>query len=317
VNLVDTAAPAGALQYTVVARDGNGNTATSAVLAVQKAAALPSGQIAIIAPVSGKAVGVSGTASATVQQTITDSPSQRWTVIPKAEGRFQLKNAATGACLAVSGQSQADSTPVLQWACADQPHFLWSLKDAGNGYSQLVASHSGKCLTLRAGNTADGTPFVQYDCAAQPATSSQFTLRAAGQATIVARGSGKAVGVSGTAAQTVQQTISGASSQRWTMVPRADGRFQLKNAATGACLAVSGQSQADAAKVLQWTCANEPHFLWSLKDAGSGYSQLLASHSGKCLFVAGGSNADGAEFIQNTCTTAPTTASQFTLRMSK
>jgi len=317
VNLVDTAAPAGALQYTVVARDGDGNTATSAVLAVQKAAALPSGQIAIIAPVSGKAVGVSGTASATVQQTITDSPSQRWTVIPKAEGRFQLKNAATGACLAVSGQSQADSTPVLQWACADQPHFLWSLKDAGNGYSQLVASHSGKCLTLRAGNTADGTPFVQYDCAAQPATSSQFTLRAAGQATIVARGSGKAVGVSGTAAQTVQQTISGASSQRWTMVPRADGRFQLKNAATGACLAVSGQSQADAAKVLQWTCANEPHFLWSLKDAGSGYSQLLASHSGKCLFVAGGSNADGAEFIQNTCTAAPTTASQFTLRMSK
>ncbi|WP_168443187.1 RICIN domain-containing protein, partial [Microbacterium sp. A20] len=109
------------------------------------------------------------------------------------------------------------------------------------GYSQLAASHSGKCLTLRDGKTADGTSYSQWNCGVTSGASYlQFELRPAGTVTIVAEESGKAVGVSGTAAPARQQTITGAASHKWTIVPKPNGKFQLKNVATGACLAVSG-----------------------------------------------------------------------------
>ncbi|MFB8188890.1 RICIN domain-containing protein, partial [Microbacterium sp. NPDC055988] len=251
--LVDTAAPTGPLpQYTVVARDSNGNTATSGVATV----APPTGTVALVARDSGKAVGVSGTASPAVQQAITGAASQQWTVVPKADNKFQLKNVATGACLAVSGSGQADGTPVLQWTCSDSPNFLWSRNDVGDGYSQLATSHSGKCLTLRDGNIADGASYGQWSCGVTSGASYlQFELRPAGTITIVAEESGKAVGVSGTASPAVQQTITGAASHKWTIVPKPNGKFQLKNVATGACLAVSGSGQADGTPVLQWTCS--------------------------------------------------------------
>ncbi|MDF2509267.1 MAG: hypothetical protein K0Q52_3126 [Microbacterium sp.] len=190
ITLVDATAPRGALQeYTVVAKDADGNTATSAALSATATApdstpptpATTDDPITIVARESGKAVGVSGTASPAVQQPVSGSTSQEWTVVPKANGKFQLKNEATGACLAVSLSAKvlAGHAQVLQWTCADQAHFLWSLKDLGNGYSQLVASHSGQCLTLLGGNTADGANYIQNECTATPSTFSQFTLPAA------------------------------------------------------------------------------------------------------------------------------------------
>ncbi|QNA91290.1 MULTISPECIES: RICIN domain-containing protein [unclassified Microbacterium] len=307
VHLADPAAPAGTPQtYTVVAKDGNGNAATSAAIV---APTLPTGQIALVARDSGKAVGVNGTDSPTVQQSISgvSSPSQRWTMVPRAGGKFLLKNAATGACLAVSDHSLTDGARILQWTCTEDPNFLWSLKQVDGGYSQLVGSQSGKCVTLQDGNTADGAAFIQNDCAATPATRSQFTLSPTGQLALMARDSGKAIGVDGTVSPTVPQTVTDSTSQRWTMVPRANGKFLLKNAATGACLAVADRSVDDGAKVIQWTCYDDPNFLWSLKQADGGYAQLIASHSGKCI------TADGAAFIQKDCSATPATSSQFML----
>ncbi|MDF2562673.1 MAG: beta-xylosidase, partial [Microbacterium sp.] len=105
-----------------------------------------------------------GTASAAVQQTVTGAASQQWTIVPKPYGKFQLKNNASGACLAVSGSGQTNGTPVLQWTCGESPNFLWSRADIGDGTSHLVAAHSGKCLTLRDGNTVDGAGYIQWSC---------------------------------------------------------------------------------------------------------------------------------------------------------
>ncbi|WP_091028339.1 RICIN domain-containing protein [Microbacterium oxydans] len=313
VVLTDTAAPPGPLpQYTVVAKDAAGNTATSGIARTTP----PTGTIALVSKFSGKAVGVSGTASPTVQQPVTGAASQQWTTVPKPDGKFQLKNVATGACLAVSlSKVLSGNAQVLQWACADTANFLWSLKDVGNGYGQLVAGHSGKCLTL-SGGTADGANYVQTDCGATTgADNLKFLLRPAGTVALVAKDSGKALGVSGTASPAVQQTITGAASQQWTVVPKPYGKVQLKNVATGACLAVSLSAKvlSGHAQVLQWGCSDQAHLLWSLKDLGNGYSQLVASHSGQCLTLLGGNTADGANYIQNDCTATPSTFSQFTL----
>jgi hypothetical protein len=237
-----------------------------------------------------------------VQQTITGAAPQQWTIVPKPNGKFQLKNVATGACLAVSGSGQNDGASVLQWTCADSPNFLWSRNDVGGGYSQLAASHSGKCLTLRDGNTTDGASFIQWNCGATGgADRLQFELRPAGNVAIVAHDSGKAIGVSGTASPAVQQTITGAAAQQWTIVPKPNGKFQLKNVASGACLAVSGSDQANGAAVLQWTCADSANFLWSRADLGDGYSHLAASHSGKCLTLRDGKTNDGTSYTQWDC----------------
>lgn len=84
--------------------------------------------------------------------------------------------------------------------------------------------------------------------------------------TIVARHSGKDVGVDGTAAQTTQQTDSGSAAQQWAVLPQAGGTAQIKNLATGLCLAVAGQRTDDLAPVYQWACSTAPNFLWNVRD---------------------------------------------------
>ncbi|WP_328472848.1 RICIN domain-containing protein [Streptomyces sp. NBC_00448] len=119
--------------------------------------------------------------------------------------------------------------------------------------------------------------------------------------TIVARHSGKDVGVDGTAAQTTQQTDSGSAAQQWAVLPQAGGTAQIKNLATGLCLAVAGQRTDDLAPVYQWACSTAPNFLWNVRDTEGGYQQIVGAQSGKCLNVYGLSTADGAGLIQYTC----------------
>ncbi|MEU4014119.1 RICIN domain-containing protein [Microbacterium sp. NPDC028030] len=312
VTLVDPAAPAATtLQYTVVAKDRDGNSATSAPIVIDEA-------VTILSRVSGKVVGVSGAIRDTpaVQQTFSGDASQEWKLNPKGNGTFEVKNTATGECLAVGGPSADDGALVVQYDCLGESNFLWSLKDAGEGYTHLVAAHSGKCLAVKDADTADGATFVQNDCASTPAANTQFTVSSPRATAIVSRVSGKVVGVPNWErdAPTVQQTFTGDAMQQWNMIPHANGAYELKNTVTGKCLAVGGPSMDDGASVVQYDCLGESNFLWTLKDAGDGYRQLVASHSGKCLALNGGDTADGATFVQYDCAAAPAANMQFMLR---
>ena len=318
VSLVDTSAPADTLpQYTVVAKDSAGNTATSAATTP-----LPTGSVQIVARNSGKAVAVSGTAEPTVQQTITSAPAQRWTAIPQANGTFTLKNSATGDCLAIKGgaTNMTEGAPVIQYDCLSTTNFQWSLRDTGDGYSQLVSASSGQCLNLPSGSTAEGIGFVQYPCSGTPVTNSHFTLRPTNEPAtpvmIVSRTSGMTAAVVGVTEPIVQQPAISAASRQWTPIPLPNGTFNLKNSATGACLAIKGGASnvADGASVIQYDCLKTTNFQWILKDVGNGYSQLIALSSGKCLTLPGGSMTEGTNFVQSSCTGTPSTNAQFTLR---
>ncbi|WP_168441108.1 RICIN domain-containing protein, partial [Microbacterium sp. K19] len=300
VGLVDTSAPAEAtVQYTVVAKDASGNTASSRATTPTSN---PTGQLSIVSKTSGKAVGVNNYSNPqSVQQPTTGNALQKWTVIPKTDGRFQLKNASTGGCLAVSGPSNDDGANVVQWDCGNGDNFFWTQKDTGGGYSQLIASNSSKCLTLKDGNVADGATFEQRDCGTAAAANNQFLLGTPGQ-TVISKTSGKAIGVANNSAdQSVQQPVTGNALQKWTVIRKADGRIQLKNASSGGCLAVS---LSKTNKVIQYTCGNTGNFFWTQKDVGGGFSQLIANHSGLCLTLTNGNLADGAIFEQAACGTS-------------
>lgn len=132
-------------------------------------------KVTIVARHSGKDVGANGTAAQTTQQTDSTSASQQWAVLPQAGGAVQIKNLATGLCLAVAGQRTDDLAPVYQWACSTQPHFLWNVRDTERGYQQIVNSNSGKCLNVYGLSTADGANLVQYTCS--NVGNMQFTLQ--------------------------------------------------------------------------------------------------------------------------------------------
>ena len=145
-------------------------------------------------------------------------------------------------------------------------------------------------------------------CTIAPECGSASTARV----TLVAHNSGKDVGVTGSAAQATQQTDSGSSSQQWALLSQSDGSVQIKNVATGQCLAVTGASTANGASVVQWSCSTAPHFLWNVQESTGGYQQLVSVNSGKCLAVDGGGTADGANLVQYTCQGSPN--EQFTIQ---
>ncbi|QNA91289.1 MULTISPECIES: RICIN domain-containing protein [unclassified Microbacterium] len=186
IQLVDsTSSGHQQLSYTVVAKDGNGNTATSAVINGPAPYTGPdpvqqtSREVLIVSSVSGKAMGAVGNDLPPVTQPVTQDRTQQWWVLPQANGTVQVRNAyygTRGGCLGVSGASVDDGAPIVTTACTNLSSTLWNVRDLGNGHSQLVAAHSGKCLALENGNIADGTKFVQAACDA-PNSNSSVDLR--------------------------------------------------------------------------------------------------------------------------------------------
>ncbi|MEU4014120.1 RICIN domain-containing protein [Microbacterium sp. NPDC028030] len=159
--------------YTVVAKDSNGNTATSAVIngpapfAGTDPNPTPVAQEYILVTASSqKAMGVSGTDDPPVTQAVTDSRAQQWWILPQADGTVQLRNASLAGCLTVSGASVDDGAQIVRELCGYQSHPAahWKKRDIGNGNSQLVNVNSGKCITLKDGNAAEGVSFVQAGC---------------------------------------------------------------------------------------------------------------------------------------------------------
>jgi hypothetical protein len=118
---------------------------------------------------------------------------------------------------------------------------------------------------------------------------------------ILNRNSGKALDISAgstsAGALSVQNTNSGAASQKWVITGTSTG-YTLKNVNSSLLLDVDHGYTTDGAAVLQWSDNGGSNQRWTLVDEGGGFYEFLNGNSGKALDVSGGSTADGASILQ-------------------
>jgi hypothetical protein len=97
---------------------------------------------------------------------------QVFTLIPWADGYFQIEINKTDRCLDVTAASTNDGTPYQQWAChvppaGQQPYnhqLFYVMPMQGTHYKAFVAKHSGKCADVQDGSSADGKRIQQWAC---------------------------------------------------------------------------------------------------------------------------------------------------------
>ncbi|MCX7634494.1 MAG: RICIN domain-containing protein [Syntrophales bacterium] len=122
---------------------------------------------------------------------------------------------------------------------------------------------------------------------------------------IIAKHSGKCVDVAGVSisdgANIYQWPCHGGSNQKWRLVDRGEGFYEVRAAHSGKCLDVSGPSKDNAANVHQWRCHGGDNQLWQFIPQGGGYYLITSKYSGKCLDVSGVSKDDGANIYQWDC----------------
>jgi lysophospholipase L1-like esterase len=118
---------------------------------------------------------------------------------------------------------------------------------------------------------------------------------------LVNRNSGKVLAVSASStadgAAVVQQTDTGATSQRWDVVDAENGYVKLVNRNSGKLLDVSGRSTADGGAVTQYRDTGGTNQHWQLVSS-DGYSKLVNRNSGKVLEVNARSTAEGSSIVQ-------------------
>lgn len=74
-----------------------------------------------------------------------------------------IKNGASGLCLDISQESQAEGAGIVQSECKDGDSRLWRIEQTENGY-RIVNKNSNLCLDVRGGSRANGTPTIQATC---------------------------------------------------------------------------------------------------------------------------------------------------------
>jgi hypothetical protein len=117
---------------------------------------------------------------------------------------------------------------------------------------------------------------------------------------IICRLSGKALTPSGAGdgAALVQQTETGAESEKWRFRRVGSGTYQILNAESGLCVNVENGSTEGLAKLQQATCVEEARQYFRLVGTGDGYFAVVNHASGRVLDVLDLSTADGAAIIQ-------------------
>lgn len=140
------------------------------------------------------------------------------------------------------------------------------------------------------------------------ATTAAVTAEAAADpvyARLYNQGTGKCLAMPGGAdaeegAQLIQWTCSTSESQYWALIP-VTGGYQVKNLASGKCLAMASSTKVEGANPIQWTC-----------DGGDGGEQVWAQDSSErlmnynskfCLAVLSTDTTNGIKPAQWTCGT--------------
>lgn len=120
---------------------------------------------------------------------------------------------------------------------------------------------------------------------------------------IVNRNSGKVLTISGddknaNSARIQQFTDGGHDYQRWKIVSKGMGLFNIVSVASGKYLDVVSSSIEDGAHVIQWTANGGKNQDWSILANEDGLYSIVNSNSGKYMDISEASTADGAQNIQ-------------------
>ncbi|MEV7968407.1 ricin-type beta-trefoil lectin domain protein [Sphaerisporangium sp. NPDC088356] len=122
-----------------------------------------------------------------------------------------LRSTASGRCLDVPAQSQANGTQVAIWDCNGGTNQQWNLTSG-----KQLQVYGTKCLDAEAGGTTPGTKVVIWDCG--NGTNQQWNLNADGTVTGVQSGLCLDVTGEATANGTLVQlwTCTGGANQKWS-----------------------------------------------------------------------------------------------------
>lgn len=96
----------------------------------------------------------------------------------------------------------------------------------------------------------------------------------------------------------VQATVSGSSTQKWTLVSEGSNFYEIKNSASGLLLGIQNMSINAGGDALIWADNGSSDHLWQLVSAGSGQYKIVNWNSGLLLGVNGESTSSGAQVLQ-------------------
>jgi hypothetical protein len=121
----------------------------------------------------------------------------------------------------VSGVSQADGAPVIQWPSNGGANQQWRFEGVAPNTYRIVAVHSGKVLDVEGASTADGARVIQWPWHGGTNQQWRFEGVGPGEYRIVSVRSGKVLDVAGESlangAPIIQWSYHGRTNQRWRL----------------------------------------------------------------------------------------------------
>jgi len=303
--------------------DETGSTSSAAKESGREAAAgistatLPVGRYVIVNALSGKCVDVAAASTAdgaVIQQVGCNSNmAQAFDVSQTAAGVYKLVNVGSGKAVDVNAASTADGAKVQQWTDNGTNAQRFRIeRTQGNRYV-LTNVNSNKCVDVAAASLNDGAVIQQWSCNASGAQQFHFYPLAStgrgtlpvGQYTISSNHSHLCVDIEGgstaaAGARAIQAACTGATTQKFDVLPDQGGSYRFSNAQTHQSLDIAGVSTANGATLTQWTDTAGDNQRFLVNATPDGY-QVVARHSNKCLDVAEWSTAAGGKLQQWDC----------------
>ena len=102
--------------------------------------------------------------SAAVQWTCNGLATQKWNIVPAADGYVTIVNVNSGLCLDDTNWATGDGSTVQQWSCNGLAVQQWRLVDVGSGHVNIVNRNSNICLDDYKFQTAAGSEVRQWTC---------------------------------------------------------------------------------------------------------------------------------------------------------
>ncbi|WP_198174753.1 RICIN domain-containing protein [Spirosoma arboris] len=119
----------------------------------------------IVSRLSGKALGISGTAQSDgdklTQQADANKLTQGWRFTATDGGYYSIQVLSTQKGIQVSNSSTADDALLEQWTYWGGSHQQWRLVRNADGYFTITSRNANKAITVRNASTAEGAQISQ------------------------------------------------------------------------------------------------------------------------------------------------------------
>jgi predicted alpha-1,6-mannanase (GH76 family) len=268
------------------------------------------GTYGLMARHSGKYLDAYGalTANGTqlAQSTWNGGNNQKWEAQNLGGNQFAFKGVQSGRAVDVPGWATADIQLAL-WDYNGSAAQSWTVTATDSGYFKLANVNSGKVMDVYMQSTADGVGVYQSTWWA--GGNQQWAFKGQGPTSgrtyrlIPRHASDKALDTQsgGTANGTklVQNTYTGASSQKWLATNVGGNNYTFRGQASNRSIDVDAFSTADIQLQL-WDYFGNAAQTFVVTPTDSSFYKVLNLNSGKAMEVYGISTADGAAVYQHT-----------------